>query len=146
MLERSEVVALPLHAVLTRAGDVAEFAYFSLDGMVSNVLSMACAPDMEVLLVGMEGMVNTSMVLGLLTAPFASLVQTVGHALNSLQCIAAAVAVAACKRYFIEKCAVALHRGGKLPEGTTHTVHEYRTVLECLTRPLLMVCNKSYSS
>ena len=144
MLERSEVVALPLHAVLTRAGDVAEFAYFSLDGMVSNVLSMACAPDMEVLLVGMEGMVNTSMVLGLLTAPFASLVQTVGHALNSLQCIA--VPVAACKRYFIEKCAVALHRGGKLPEGTTHTVHEYRTVLECLTRPLLMACNKSYSS
>ena len=144
MLERSEVVALPLHAVLTRAGDVAEFAYFSLDGMVSNVLSMACATDMEVLLVGMEGMVNTSMVLGLLTAPFASLVQTVGHALNSLQCIAAAVA--AYKRYFIEKCAVALHRGGKLPEGTTHTVHEYRTVLECLTRPLLMACNKSYSS
>ena len=88
MLERSEVVALPLHAVLTRAGDVAEFAYFSLDGMVSNVLSMACAPDMEVLLVGMEGMVNTSMVLGLLTAPFASLLQTVGHALNALQCIA----------------------------------------------------------
>ena len=79
LLEYSEVVELPLYAVLVRAGDFSDFAYFPLDCMVSNVLGTAHTPDMEVSLVGMEGMVNTSMVLGLPTAPFTSLVQSVGY-------------------------------------------------------------------
>lgn len=82
LLEHSELVELPLRAVLLRQGDRSDFAYFPIDCLVSNVLSMACVPDMEVSMVGVEGMVNTSMVLGLAWVPYTSLVQGAGSALK----------------------------------------------------------------
>lgn len=82
LLEHSDLVEVSLHAVLTQAGDTSQFAYFPIDCVVSNMLTMTGVPDMEVNLVGMEGMVNTAMVLGLPAAPFTSLVQSAGCALK----------------------------------------------------------------
>ena len=142
LLEYSEVVELQLYAVLVRAGDFSEFAYFPLDCMVSNVLGTAHTPDMEVSLVGMEGMVNTSMVLGLATAPFTSLVQSVGYALkihrNALQLRRAEDALL--------RNVLLRYTGVVSCQMAQRTLcMNYHTVLERLARSLLMARDRSHS-
>ena len=80
LLEHSELVELKLHSVLLAAGEVAEHAYFPVDSFVSLVLQAEGAPNIEVALVGNEGMFNTSTVLGVETSSLSSLVQGAGRA------------------------------------------------------------------
>lgn len=143
LLEHSEVVELPLHAVLTRAGDLAEFAYFPLDCMVSNVLSMAHTPDMEVSLVGMEGMVNTSMVLGLPTAPFTSLVQSVGHA---LKIHGNALRLRRTEDTLLRSVLLRYTGVASCQMAQRTLCMNYHTVLGRLARSLLMARDRSHSS
>lgn len=143
LLEHSELVELPLHAVLQHRGDRAEFAYFPIDCLVSNILSMERVPDMEIAMVGMEGMVNTSMVLGLPSVPFTSLVQSAGCALkihhNALRL-----------RRTEDTClrTVLLRYIGIVGCQMAQRVlcMNYHSVLQRLARSLLMTRDRSHSS
>lgn len=88
-LERSELVELKIHKVLTQAGQPAEHAYFPVDSFVSVILPVEDSPHLEVGLVGNEGMCNTSLVLGVNISSFTNLVQGTGRAFcidrNTLQ-------------------------------------------------------------
>jgi CRP-like cAMP-binding protein len=88
-LEYSELVEFKLHAVLIEVGQQLDHAYFPVEGFVSSVLPVMDAPNIDVGLVGDEGMFNASLVLGVTTSTFTSLVQGSGRAFrirrNALQ-------------------------------------------------------------
>lgn len=78
-LEHSEMVELKVQTVLVEAGENPEHAYFPVDSVVTTLLPVNGAGDIEMGLVGNEGMVNTSMVLGVRSAAFTTVVQCAGR-------------------------------------------------------------------
>jgi CRP-like cAMP-binding protein len=82
LLEHSELVELALHAVVTRPGEPGKHAYFPIDSFVSVILPIHGAADMEVALVGNEGMFSTATVLGVKDSCFVTRVQGSGRALK----------------------------------------------------------------
>ncbi|MES2979457.1 MAG: Crp/Fnr family transcriptional regulator [Pseudomonadota bacterium] len=79
-LEHSELIELRLNEVLARRGDPIAYAYFPIEGFISQGLPTADATLSEVGLVGSEGMVNSSLVLGVPRASFTCVVQGAGRA------------------------------------------------------------------
>jgi CRP-like cAMP-binding protein len=79
-LEHSELVELKLNEVLIEAGAPLQHAYFPLDSYVSIVLPVLDAPDVQVALVGNEGMFGTSLVLGVKFSAFTCKIQRGGRA------------------------------------------------------------------
>lgn len=78
-LEHSEMVELKVQTVLVEAGENPEHAYFPVDSVITTLLPVNGAEDIEMGLVGNEGMVNTSMVLGVRSAAFTTVVQCAGR-------------------------------------------------------------------
>lgn len=73
-----EPVNLVLSQVLEEAGDPARHVYFPTEGFISLVSRVDEHPGLEVGMVGREGMVGTSLVLGVALAPARALVQGAG--------------------------------------------------------------------
>ena len=82
LLEHSELVDLNLHAELLVAGYSGQYAYFPIDSFVSLTLAVDGENDIEIAMVGSEGMFNTTLVLGDPTATLTSIVQGAGRALR----------------------------------------------------------------
>jgi CRP-like cAMP-binding protein len=82
MLRRCELVNLAFAEVLFNPGDRIKHVYFPLDSVVSLVASLDSRPRLEVALVGSEGMIGTSLLLGTVLAPFHGVVQGGGTALR----------------------------------------------------------------
>lgn len=82
LLEHSELVDLNLHAELLVAGCTGQHAYFPIDSFVSLILAVDGDNDLEMALVGSEGMFNTTMVLGDTMSTLTSIVQGAGRALR----------------------------------------------------------------
>ena len=82
LLEHSELVDLNLHAELLVAGCTGHHTYFPIDSFVSLILPVKGENDLEMVLVGSEGMFNTTMVLGNTTSTLTSIVQGAGRALR----------------------------------------------------------------
>lgn len=80
LLERCELVELKLNEVLIQAGQVFQHAYFPLSGFVSIVKPSDDGPNVQVAIVGAEGMFDTSVVLQV--AVYSAIVQGVGQALR----------------------------------------------------------------
>lgn len=78
-LEHSEMVELKVQTVLVEAGENPEHAYFPVDSVITTLLPVNGAEDIEMGLVGNEGMVNTSIVLGVRSAAFTTVVQCAGR-------------------------------------------------------------------
>lgn len=79
-LEQSELVEIKLHNVLIEPGEAPAYAYFPVDSFVSVVLPVEDAPNVQVALVGNEGMFGTGLVLDVATSAFISVVQRAGRA------------------------------------------------------------------
>lgn len=79
---RGETVRLVVGQVLYQPGESKRFVYFPLDGYISQISSLAGAPCLEVGLVGAEGMVGASLLLGVRLAPLYTEVQGGGTALR----------------------------------------------------------------
>ena len=82
LLEHSELVDLNLHAELIVAGCTGQHVYFPVDSFVSLILPVKGDSDLEMVLVGNEGMFNTTMLLGNTTSALTSIVQGAGRALR----------------------------------------------------------------
>ena len=80
LLDKCELVDLRLHSLVGEASRPAEQAYFPVDCFVSVILPSPDTPDVEVALVGQEGMFNTATVFGVTTSAFTHLVQGAGRA------------------------------------------------------------------
>ena len=79
-LEHCELVDLQRHDVLTEVGQHADHAYFPIDGFVAALLRLENTGDVQVGLIGNEGMINVSLVLGVKAATMSSVVQGNGRA------------------------------------------------------------------
>ena len=142
-LEQSELVELKLHAVLVRAGEPAEHAYFPIDSFVSVVLPVEDAPQLGVGLVGNEGMFNTSLALGVNTSSFTGLVQGAGRAFrihrSALQeRLEEGPTLRSVLNFYIDVCASHLSQQA--------ACMNYHTVEQRLARWLLMTRDRAHST
>lgn len=80
LLARCEQVELVIATVLCDAGEHIRHVYFPIDSFISLLTPTAGAASLEVGLVGDEGMLGVSLMLGVNAAPLQGLVQGAGRA------------------------------------------------------------------
>ena len=80
VLERSELVDLQRHDVLTQAGQYVEYLYFPIDSFVALQFNLENSDCVQVGLIGNEGMTTASMMLGCKIAMLTTVVQGAGRA------------------------------------------------------------------
>jgi CRP-like cAMP-binding protein len=76
-------VELGLNEVLNQPDSTLEYVYFPLTCMVALTLNLEKGEGMEVALVGNEGMIGASLILGVTQSPFGATLQGHGSALRS---------------------------------------------------------------
>lgn len=82
LIARCDPVALKFGEVLCEQGDRTLAVYFPTDSFISLICSVGGRPRLEVGLVGAEGMLGVSLMLGVHVAPLRALVQGAGSALR----------------------------------------------------------------
>ncbi|MGD0961602.1 MAG: Crp/Fnr family transcriptional regulator [Methylomonas sp.] len=82
LLARSETVELNFAEVLYKTGDRIPDIYFPTGGFISLVTPVDGGSGLEVGLIGNEGMLGLSLILGVETAPYLAVVQGAGSALR----------------------------------------------------------------
>jgi CRP-like cAMP-binding protein len=82
LLANCEAIELVFGEVLYRANEPVSHVYFPTGGFISLVTSVDGSANLEVGLVGNEGILGVSLMLGVDAAPFYSLVQGAGSALR----------------------------------------------------------------
>jgi len=80
LLADRDPVDLVAGVTLTEPGDVARHAYFPIDSFISLIAPVDRNAQLEVGLVGNEGMVGTAPILGVRASPLRALVQGAGRA------------------------------------------------------------------
>ena len=143
LLEHSELVELNLHAQLLVAGSMGEHAYFPIDSFASLTLKVDGQRDLEIALVGHEGMFNTTMVFGDPTSTLTSVVQGAGRALrihrNALRLRRAEDA--GLRQVLLAYAGVIMRQTAQRT-----ACMRYHSVPQRLARSLLMVRDRAYSS
>jgi CRP-like cAMP-binding protein len=76
----SVLVKLPLQEILAEPGERVRHAYFPIDGFISLVTPAQGRRQLEIGLVGSEGMLGVSLMLDVDRSPVRALVQGAGHA------------------------------------------------------------------
>lgn len=79
-LTRCVQVPLVMSEVLARAAQPTHFAYFPVDGFISQVAQIDGRLALEVGMVGREGMLGAQLALGVVQEPLHAMVQSPGHA------------------------------------------------------------------
>lgn len=79
-LKHCELVNVQRQDVLTASGENADYAFFPIDSFVGTLLSLEGESAVQLALIGNEGMVNVSLVLGVQVATTTSVVQAAGRA------------------------------------------------------------------
>ena len=82
VLERCDVVELTFGDILFEAGQAIRHVYFPLDGFISQMTFLDDLRPLEVALIGNEGMVGETLVLGVSAAPMRAIVQGSGQVLR----------------------------------------------------------------
>jgi CRP-like cAMP-binding protein len=82
MLAQCETIELDIAELLFHAGEIIPHAYFPTGSFISLVMPIDGHDNLEVGLVGNEGMLGVSLILGVNVAPFNALVQGPGPALR----------------------------------------------------------------
>jgi CRP-like cAMP-binding protein len=82
MLPHLESVSLPFMDVLYESGEPIKHVYFPNDGLISLLVVMGDEKHREVGLIGNEGMLGISVMLGMKTTPTRALIQMPGSAMR----------------------------------------------------------------
>lgn len=80
LLATSDPVDLVVGVTLTEPGDAARHVFFPIDSFISLIAPIDHGAQLEVGLVGNEGMVGTGLILGVRVSPLRALVQGAGRA------------------------------------------------------------------
>jgi CRP-like cAMP-binding protein len=81
-IDRCEVVELALNEILINPGDVIRFVYFPIEGVISWEKKIPDSPYLVITLIGNEGVLFPSVLLGVDIAPCRAVVQKAGYALR----------------------------------------------------------------
>jgi len=81
-MARGDTVALTFGDVLCETGDHIRDVYFPIEGFISLITSVDKDSRLEVGLIGSEGMLGVSLLLGIAVSPLRALVQGAGSALR----------------------------------------------------------------
>ncbi|WP_404471346.1 Crp/Fnr family transcriptional regulator [Vreelandella venusta] len=81
-LAACDTVELAFGEVLFQSGDTVSHVYFPIDSFISLIATIDADSQLEVAMVGREGMLGTSLVLGVDEVPLLALVQGAGTALR----------------------------------------------------------------
>ena len=76
-----EVVNLNLNEVISNAGDRIAYVYFPIEGVISSEKKITDSPYLLVTLIGNEGMLCISLMLGIDITPCRAVIQSAGYAL-----------------------------------------------------------------
>ena len=82
LLADCELVDLVFAEILTEPNETMQYAWFPNQGFISLTVPVDKSSNLEVGLIGNEGMLGNTLVLGVTTAPLHSLVQGAGQALR----------------------------------------------------------------
>jgi CRP-like cAMP-binding protein len=82
LMAQMKMIPLPVGTVLTRPGELPEYAHFMISGITSVVTQMKDGGAAEVGLIGKEGMVEAMQLLGSANCPTTAFVQIAGSALQ----------------------------------------------------------------
>ncbi|MCL4408934.1 MAG: Crp/Fnr family transcriptional regulator [Gammaproteobacteria bacterium] len=82
LMAECELVELVFNETLTEPGEPLEYAWFPNHSFISLTVPVDASSNLEVGLVGNEGMLGNTLVLGVTTAPLHALVQGAGQALR----------------------------------------------------------------
>ncbi|ODN67764.1 MULTISPECIES: Crp/Fnr family transcriptional regulator [Methylophaga] len=82
LLAQCETVELEFNDTLTEPGDLLQYAWFPSQSFISLIAPVDASSNLEVGMIGNEGMLGNTIVLGMTTAPLHALVQGAGPALR----------------------------------------------------------------
>lgn len=82
ILKRSTLVEFEVGTVLSESGGMLEKVYFPTEGAISQTTPAQGKPDQELMLIGREGMLGATLLLGINAAPFRSVVKWRGAMLR----------------------------------------------------------------
>lgn len=82
LITECELVQLAYTEVLTNRDDPIDYVYFPIDSIISLVAPIEESRGMEVTMIGNEGMLGITLMLGVNNAPFSALVQKAGSAIR----------------------------------------------------------------
>lgn len=79
---KSELVQLEYGEVLVNRDETIHYVYFPTDSIISLVAPLEDSREMEITMIGNEGMLGITLILGVDIAPFSALVQKAGSAIR----------------------------------------------------------------
>jgi CRP-like cAMP-binding protein len=82
LITKSELIQLVYADILTNRDDPIDYVYFPVDSIISLVAPIEESRGMEVTMIGNEGMLGITLMLGVNVAPFSALVQKSGSAIR----------------------------------------------------------------
>lgn len=82
LITRSEQIQLTYAEVITKRDDQIDYVYFPIDSIISLIAPTEESRGMEVTMIGNEGMLGITLMLGVSTTPFSALVRRAGSAIR----------------------------------------------------------------
>ena len=82
LVTKYEHIQLAYAEVLTNRDETIDFVYFPIDCIISLVAPLEDSREMEITMIGNEGMLGITLILGVHNAPFSALVQKAGSAIR----------------------------------------------------------------
>lgn len=82
LITKSERIQLKYAEVITKRDDPIDYVYFPLDSIISLVAPIEESRGMEVTMIGNEGMLGITLMLGVRDTPFSALVRKAGSAIR----------------------------------------------------------------
>lgn len=80
--KKYEYIQLSYEDVLTSRNQIIDYVYFPLDSIISLVAPLEDSREMEITMIGNEGMLGITLILGIDLAPFSALVHKAGSAIR----------------------------------------------------------------
>lgn len=143
LLADYDTVDLIVPNVLERRGQTIDYVYFPFDGIVALVMPMGGDANLEVVLVGNEGMLGITVTLGVDVAPFLAVVNREGVALRIPRLVFMQeleknpVLKRELKRYLYVLMSQLIQSSG---------CHRYHVLEKRLARLLLMIRDRAHSA
>lgn len=82
LIKKCDLIQLVYADVLINRDELIDYVYFPIDSIISLVAPIEESRGMEVTMIGNEGMLGITLMLGVNTAPFSALVQKTGSAIR----------------------------------------------------------------